>query len=208
MSGDPVLGLRERKKLETHRALATAARELALEAGLEAVTVEAIAQRAGVSPRTFFNYFASRDDAIVGTDPAIPAQLAAELRARPDDESPLQALRAVLLGDDEDVAATARRWAMRSELLARYPALLPRHLAALVEIERALALALGQRLDVDPDADPHLEALVSATVATIRSALTWWDRTGRRQPLEDAAASALDDLAHGFARATTSRSRP
>lgn len=197
------MGLRARKKLQTHRALMTAARELALEGGLEAVTVDAIAERAGVSPRTFFNYFASRDDAVVGTDPAIPHQLAQELLARPVAEAPLTALRAVLLGDEDELADTARRWAMRSELLRRHPALLPRHLAALADIEQVLTAALGRRLGIDPRHDPYPEVVVSAVVATLRAALTWWDRSGRHLPLEEAAASALDDLARGFDRATS-----
>lgn len=203
MVGGGEAGLRARKKLQTHRALATAARELALEGAMEDVTVDAIAERAGVSPRTFFNYFASRDDAIVGTDAAIPQRLAEELLGRPADEPPVVALRAVLLGDDDEISETAHRWALRSELLRRHPALLPRFLAGLVEIERALTDALGERLGVDPDEDAYPELVVSAVVATLRAALAWWDRTGRHQPLEEAAASALDTLALGFDRAAT-----
>jgi AcrR family transcriptional regulator len=160
-----------------------------------------------VSPRTFFNYFASRDDAVIGADATVTRRLADELLARPADEPPLAALRAVLLGADEELADTPRRLAMRSELLRRHPALLPRFLAGLVEIERALADALGRRLDLDPDDDPYPEVAVSATVATLRAALAWWDRTGRTEPLEDVAASALDALAAGFDR-PASRRRP
>jgi AcrR family transcriptional regulator len=47
------------------------------------VTIEAIAEAAGVSPRTFFNYFSSKEDAIVGIAPAQSSALLADLLARP-----------------------------------------------------------------------------------------------------------------------------
>ncbi|MEJ1229402.1 MAG: TetR/AcrR family transcriptional regulator [Galbitalea sp.] len=59
-------GLRERKRAETRERLETAAVTIAARDGLEHATVDAICQAADVSPRTFFNYFDSKEDAIVG----------------------------------------------------------------------------------------------------------------------------------------------
>ncbi len=61
------VGLRASKKQATSRALSSAARRLALERGLDAVTVDMVCAQAGVSTRTFFNYFDSKEDAIVGS---------------------------------------------------------------------------------------------------------------------------------------------
>ncbi|MET0865460.1 MAG: helix-turn-helix domain-containing protein [Nakamurella sp.] len=60
--------MRDAKKRATQRALATATRDLVIEHGLDAVTVEQIAGAAGVSVRTFFNYFDSKEAAIIGGD--------------------------------------------------------------------------------------------------------------------------------------------
>src|SRR5688572_550938 len=131
----PPAGLRERKKLDTYRRLATAARELAVERGLEHITVEDIAAAADVSPRTFFNYFANKEDAIVGVDPSVLEELGQQLIARPAEDTPLQALRAVLAPSGQELADFAHRWTLRTELVCRYPALTARHLAGLAKVE-------------------------------------------------------------------------
>ncbi|MPY95486.1 MAG: TetR family transcriptional regulator [Acidimicrobiia bacterium] len=190
---------RARKKRETFRALATAARELTLERGLECVTVEDIANAADVSVRTFFNYFSSKEEAIIGVEPSVVAALGAELEARPAEEDPLTALLAVLVSDTEELPETARRWQLRAELVRRYPSLLPRHLAGLVEVERALVSALAARLGVDPERDLYPTLVVTSAVAVLRSTLAWWHDNDRPLPLADALRDAFATLATGVA---------
>src|SRR5215472_10642399 len=83
---DAGAGLRERKKVATRRALGLAAMRLAVERGLDSVLVEDIAEAAGVSPRTFNNYFASKYEAIcaLGFDRAM--RIGEALRSRPPGE--------------------------------------------------------------------------------------------------------------------------
>jgi AcrR family transcriptional regulator len=73
------IGLRERHRSDTWRAIRVAAGELVTENGLSGTTVEAIASQAGVSRRTFFNYFQSKEDAVLGTCmPIVPDDALAE----------------------------------------------------------------------------------------------------------------------------------
>src|SRR5690625_8011977 len=88
-------GLRERKKraarIETHRA----ALELVAERGLGGVTVEMIAERAGISPRTFFNHWATKEAALLGVVCTDAAGIGGALRARPAEEAATVAPREI-----------------------------------------------------------------------------------------------------------------
>jgi AcrR family transcriptional regulator len=183
-------GLRERKKRETHRGLTRAAQELVHEHGLEHVTVDDIADAAGVSVRTFFNYFSCKEEAIVGIEPSVLRELADELRARPAAESPVDALRAVVFSD-LDASGVLRRWQVRNDLVRRYPALLPRYLASTVEIEVALAAALADRMQVDLAHDPAPRVLAAAALASLRASLAWWEESDRTIPIDDLLDRAL-----------------
>ena len=187
-------GLRERKKRETHRALSSAALELVQERGLEHVTVPDIAAAADVSVRTFFNYFSCKEEAVVGIEEGVLAELADEVRHRPAGEGALDALRAVLVDGDESGAAH-RRWQLRSDLVRRYPSLLPRHLATTIQVEEALAAALAARSGRDPAVDPGPRIFVAATLAALRAALSWWEESDGSTPLAAVLESAFGHLA-------------
>jgi AcrR family transcriptional regulator len=186
-------GRRERKKLDTYRALSEAAQELVLERGLDEVTVEDIAEAADVSVRTFFNYFQNKEAAVVGTDAAALSEFAQQLRDRPPREGPMAALRAVLLPGD-DVTEVLKRWVRRNELIRRYPSLRARHLASVAELEDAMADAMAERLGVDPVADPTPRVVVAASLAAIRATLSWWLDSDRRTSLTTAIDRSLNDL--------------
>src|ERR1700691_755751 len=105
----PPVSLRERKKHATRRALRRIALDLVAERGFAHVTVDDIAAAADVSPRTFFNYFPSKEAALFGMDPERVAVLRAEVVAVSPGEPALSALRAVMTdvaeGITEELAA-------------------------------------------------------------------------------------------------------
>ncbi|MEV0218253.1 TetR family transcriptional regulator [Streptomyces sp. NPDC050704] len=153
-------GLRERKKAATRRALHAAAVRLAVEHGIEHLTVEAIADAATVSRRTFSNYFASKEQALLYRDRARMTRLLELVRARPERETPVTAFtRAVEeLVAERDAEPEVERY----RELRRHPALLTEMAAVHAAAEQGLAGALAHRLPTEP-ADP-LRARVLAAV--------------------------------------------
>src|ERR1700730_2031635 len=95
-------GLRERKKARTSQALEDAALDLFSVKGFDATTIEEIADAVEVSPRTFFRYYASKEEVLFGNDAAKDGNLADPLAARPPGESSLERLRAAVLAKAAD----------------------------------------------------------------------------------------------------------
>jgi AcrR family transcriptional regulator len=194
-------GLRERKKAETRQALMAAALRLAEEHGPDRVTVDGIADAAGVSPRTFFNYFSTRDDAIAGIAPAHSSDLLASLVARPEGEAPLDALRGAAHDIAETLEGSAEDWMRRRDLFRRYPVLAARFAAGFAEVERGMVEVVARRTGLDPDRDTYPSLAVAAALGAIRAAIAvWWarDRPPRFTALLDAA---FDQLATGLRQA-------
>jgi AcrR family transcriptional regulator len=180
-TGPVTVGRRERKKQATRAALSEAALRLSLEHGVENVTVEQIADEADVSLRTFFNYFSSKEEAVVAGDAARGELLVEQFRARPASESVVTALRAAALAFVDDLVGGQRMEDLR--MMRRSPSLLPHQLAAYAAGERALAIAVAERIgqdvadDVPGDERPVglYPALVAATtMAGIRVAMQHW----------------------------------
>lgn len=172
VSADPdELGLRDRKKLATRARIHREAVTLALLHGVDGVTVEGIAAAAEVSPRTFFNYFATKEDAFVGADPTVAQRLAAAVVARPAGETTLTAVRRVLVEHLAALEADEELWRMRRQLAAGEPALAARLAGANDRLETALVEAAYRRTGTDPARDlrPALGARVA--MAAVRAAV-------------------------------------
>jgi len=192
-------GLRERKKAQTRRALTVAAIQLSIERGSpDRVTVEEISDAADVSPRTFFNYFSSKEDAVLGVDPDRRAELRAELELRPTDESPVDALRAALLTTAEGIDENAELWAQRLQLVREHPSLSPGYVASFADFERGLVEAMATRLGLDPDTDLYPAIVVATALTVMRVTVKHWQANDGDTPLTELLDLAFDQLADGL----------
>lgn len=180
------LGLRERKRLATRHAIQFACLNLVAERGLERVTVEQISVRADISPRTFFNYFPTKEAALVGDPPALPGEdeLDAFVTAGAD-ASILAGIGRLMAGS----AATSEQKdivTLRRSLLSKYPHLFALRMVALHELEDNLTQVVSRRLAADDArlaADPaaladraRLIALVA--LGAMRHAWSKWASSG------------------------------
>ena len=194
------IGLRERKKAQTRRALTAAAIRLSIERGSpDRVTVEEISEAADVSPRTFFNYFSSKEDAVLGVDPERRTELRAELELRPADEAPVEALRAALLSTAEGIDENAELWAQRLQLVRDHPSLSAGYVASFADFERGMVEAMAARLGLDPDADLYPAIVVATALTIMRVTVKHWQATDADTPLADLLDLAFDQLADGLA---------
>jgi AcrR family transcriptional regulator len=191
-------GLRERKKLDTRRALAAATLRLALQHGLSAVTVEQIAAEAGVSYRTFFNHFTGKEDALLRPDEPGERGFAGHLAAVDPELAPLSAaraaLRTLLAGLDADRTA----WHQRLSVIAAEPDLMPRLAERAASDEREMAEAIAARTGLDADVDLYPGLLAAVLGCAVRVTLTRWHARGGAEPLDQLFDEAVDALAAGL----------
>jgi AcrR family transcriptional regulator len=167
-------GLRERKKQALRAALSQTARELMVSKGLDAVTPESVAEIVGVSARTFRNYFASRDEAIVEAVVQHVVAIPEALRSRPPGEPIWDTLTHVLpeaicaaLGDRESVIALLR-------VTRQNPGLRAQHVAAFDGIQRHFTQVIAERTGADPDREVAPRLLAAAARAAMGASIEAW----------------------------------
>lgn len=165
---------RERRKLATRRAIQVAALRLALERGLDNLTVQAISDEADIAPRTFFTYFSSKDQAIAVELPWKGELLRSFLLARPPEETPLRALREVFSQVGAQLTEHWEETKLWRELVRRYPELSRGAPGTEDDVVRSLVQAVADRIGTDPATDPYPAVLVRAAVAVGRVAVERW----------------------------------
>jgi AcrR family transcriptional regulator len=189
-------GLRERKKEHTRRAIAAAALDLFESRGYAVTTVDDIAAAADVSPRTFFRYFAGKDEAVFERADDVQVAFRALLDSRPADEPLLVALReigkALIAGETVDEARLRRVLTLTHTV----PALRNRYNALIDTIERELTSWAAGRLGV-PASDLRPRLVAAAVLAARRVAMdTWLEQPGDN--LSEHVSRAIDLLASGL----------
>ena len=173
----PAEGLRERKRRETRQRIAEVAQRLFIANGYDSTTLDAIAAQAGISRRTFFSYFKSKDDIIVFWQAADSARLMADLLRTSPDVPPLEAVRDVMV---KHIARyTTEQMTAVDNLMRSSESLLARKQAYYAEQEQALFHTL---CDVwrQPERRVALRMVAMVSIGAMRLALqAWREQTGQ-----------------------------
>jgi AcrR family transcriptional regulator len=170
----PPRDLRRRARDAVRAEIAETAFQLFTQRGFDQTTVDDIAAAAGLSRRSFFRYFASKEDAVLGMLNAVGDAIAAELAARPAGEPPWTSLRRALdvlvttyLGDPKVALA-------RFRLIHHTPALRTTLLDKQDRWQRSLAQVLAARLGADPVHDLRPQLLAATALAALDVASRRW----------------------------------
>lgn len=203
MSVIPEPGLRERKRLATRRAIQLSAIELVTERGLDGTTVEEIARHADVSPRTFFNYFSSKEEALIGDHPALPEGEAVERFVAAGPDEPLVAGLCLLVSDALMVSGQDQELMVRRKaVLQSHPQLFAMRMATMRRVEEELAGIVSRRLAADDPDRAHDPALLErqsrmaahVTFAVMRHAWSCWAEGEDGSQLVAHIRDSFDDL--------------
>ncbi|MFJ8075118.1 TetR/AcrR family transcriptional regulator [Streptomyces sp. NPDC096176] len=177
-------GLRARKKQRTRDALVRVALELFTTQGYERTTVDEIADAVEVSQRTFFRYFASKEEVALAVQEIMESHYVAALRRRPTQEGPFDALRNAVFASWDSIGEAVEEIVpvdlhMRSfQMIESTPALLAAHMRRSTEMEEALARLIADREGLDVDTDPRPRVVVAAFSGVMRVTGRLWGQSG------------------------------
>ncbi len=187
-------GLRERKRTETHARIQAEAIRLFLEQGFEAVTLDQIADAAGVSRRSLFHYFASKEEIVLSTKAAFPAVVVAAVMTRPAEEP----LLAMVENAFTDLARAPRDpgGEALARLISATPSLAAGDQAKYDAVERALTDALAARKNLSAD-DLGCRIAAAVGVSVFKMAHQAWVSGATEAPetVGHTAFARLRDLA-------------
>lgn len=168
---NPESGLRARKRADTHARIHQAALALFARQGFEATTLDDIARGAGVSRRTLFHYFGSKEDIVLSTKAGLAELIAAAILRRPADEPLLAMAEHALTDMAQDFQGPEARALAR--LIHDTPALRAGDHAKYEAIEQRMAAAMAARKGLSAD-DLQARVVATAAVGVLRMATEAW----------------------------------
>ncbi|MFG3258949.1 TetR family transcriptional regulator [Streptomyces sp. NPDC048172] len=178
----------QRKRQLVAGELTEAALRLLAEKGFDAVTIDEIVATAGVSRRTFFRYFASKEDVVVQFLADMGDGIRAALADRPAEESPSAALRHAVRVPLDACADHSDRALGVVQLILRTPALRARFLERQAEWSDGLTAELATRLGLSPSKDLYPRLAAGMALSTFDTVLHRWSASGG----EESPAALLD----------------
>ena len=190
-------GLRERNKHERRRRLEDVALDLFERDGFDKTTIELIAAEAGLAPRTFFSYFATKDDLVLGDYSKRLDRILTELDEHPEEEPAWDALRASFAAVASDYESEEHRIRRRFTIMANSPSVIARSLHLQAGWEQTLAERLAARSGTGVD-DPTPRLLAAMALAIMRVSLQHWLITPNSPALPELVQHGFAQLASGL----------
>jgi AcrR family transcriptional regulator len=160
------------------------------ERGFDNTTVAEIAERAGLTKRTFFRYFADKREVLFSGAEALQELFVSEVGAAPESAAPLDAVAAALNAAAAMFEERREFAARRHQIIAAHPELQERELIKLASLAGAVAEALRRRGVRDPAAILTAEA----AIAVFRVAFERWVDEANRKPLQRLIQDSLSEL--------------
>jgi AcrR family transcriptional regulator len=202
-NGAVISGLRERKRAATKGAITSIARNLTAERGLNGYTVEEVCEVAGISRRTFFNYFPTKEDAIIGhADDDIPVDVIEEF-VTGGAHSPTGEISPTLFRDlvrlslrlARDISSTEEETRQLIAVVKKEPQLILRIIGVTEQREAQFARDVARREGVAPDHPVVQMAVVLLSTIARKSSMAYFadgnTRSYRDLLLENLSAASL-----------------
>lgn len=185
--------LRERRKQETRDEIRRVALELVQDRGYDAVTVDLISERAGVSMRTFFNYFANKESAMIATPPRLTPAAVEVFLSGSGPRDLVTDLADLAISQLEEEGAHPSDFEATMQIVLGVPALAKLQFAVFVELETQFTELIAARLSLDPD-DAQPAVIAAAFLAAVRVAGQRWSRNSVQHNLGEEVRSCLRHL--------------
>jgi len=194
---ETTLGLRDRKRIQTRARMEKAAVDLVLKHGMHVATIEAICEEAEVSSRTFFNYFDSKEDAILGLS---GIELTEEIvRSHTGTTDVIEALVGLMVEIATPALEDTTLHTSRTEVLHRYPELFSKQVSRITRITDELLDAVRTVMATDPRfsdsagaASLLAEPILAMCSSTVRISAKEWIAAGSDAPIDTITTRAVE----------------
>jgi AcrR family transcriptional regulator len=192
------IGLREMKKERTRSDIVRVATSMFANRGFDQVTVDEIAAEAEVSHRTFYRYFATKEELVLGPLQHGLEDFVAKFARRPRTESVIASVRDVIIDLAANYEHDLDNDRQRAALVRATPSLRQRQYERHTAFENAMVPLIARRLDVDPADDIRPALIAGCAVAAIRAATSQWLLGEAERPLMPLVEQALTMLTKAF----------
>lgn len=195
---EPPTDLREQKKARTRARVLEVSLEMFLERGFDATTLEDICSAANISKRTFFRYFADKEELVTPQRAQRIERFRGLLAEADPQQHPFVLFRRVTDVMAAEYTANREQIKIRQQLVDDSPALIAREHEIDRDWEREIARTLLERMPAGPESERQATIMAGAMIGAIRATMRIWHEGGCEGDLGAMGQGVLDSLEKGF----------